>query len=517
MNAEAYKIGKNILENLTTGMYTDSKFIYREYVQNAADAIDEAIKRGVVNNDEAKILINIDSKNRNIIIEDNATGICKEEASVLLGNIADSIKDKNVNKGFRGIGRLGGLAYCQKLIFETSAINENIKTIMIWDANNLHKILNDPLDKSDAATVIDRIVNVNFEKEDTKQHYFKVSLINVKPSNNDLLDKNLITEYLRQVAPVDFNKTIFLLSGKIREEMKNHSQKLDTYNIYINNDPLYKIYQTSLIDTNGSKYDEIGDIEYKEFYNRKNELLAWSWVGISKFDKCIPEKNNPQRGIRLKKANIQLGDSETLNKLHKESRGNGYLVGEVHAIHNDLIPNARRDYFNEHETLLELENLLKEYFNDLYNLYHLANDQKNALKKQNEYLQKKQEFEEKQKAGTFINDEEQKKHLKQLEEYKNKADKAKKDSERISKKAEENSSLKSVVKFIKKDYGNDLENIPEVFSEQNETKKIYRSNKLNKLNREQRKLISKIYEILDKILDPETKECVINKIEEEFS
>ena len=60
MNAEAYKIGKNILENLTTGMYTDSKFIYREYVQNAADAIDEAIKRGVVNNDEAKILINID-------------------------------------------------------------------------------------------------------------------------------------------------------------------------------------------------------------------------------------------------------------------------------------------------------------------------------------------------------------------------------------------------------------------------------------------------------------------------
>ena len=28
-------IGKNILENLTTGMYADSKVIYREYVQNA--------------------------------------------------------------------------------------------------------------------------------------------------------------------------------------------------------------------------------------------------------------------------------------------------------------------------------------------------------------------------------------------------------------------------------------------------------------------------------------------------
>ena len=45
MTAETYKIGKNILENLTSGMYTDSKFIYREYVQNSADAIDEAIKK----------------------------------------------------------------------------------------------------------------------------------------------------------------------------------------------------------------------------------------------------------------------------------------------------------------------------------------------------------------------------------------------------------------------------------------------------------------------------------------
>ena len=39
------RIGKNILENLTTGMYPDSRFIYREYIQNAADAIDDAIKK----------------------------------------------------------------------------------------------------------------------------------------------------------------------------------------------------------------------------------------------------------------------------------------------------------------------------------------------------------------------------------------------------------------------------------------------------------------------------------------
>lgn len=37
------KVGKNILDNLTTGMYKDSRVIYREYVQNACDQIDKAI------------------------------------------------------------------------------------------------------------------------------------------------------------------------------------------------------------------------------------------------------------------------------------------------------------------------------------------------------------------------------------------------------------------------------------------------------------------------------------------
>jgi molecular chaperone HtpG len=319
------------------------------------------------------------------------------------------------------------------------------------------------------------------------------------------------------VAPIDFNKTIFLLCGKIREEMAAHNQSLDTYNICINDDSIYKIYQNSLIDVNGSRYDEISDIEYKEFYNKVGELLAWSWVGISKFDRCIPEKNNPQRCIRLKKSNIQLGDADALSFLHKETRGNGYFIGEVHAVHKDLIPNARRDYFNNNDMLLELEAKLKEYFYSLYNLYHLANDQKNAIKKQQEYIQKKQEYEKKTQTGLFVNTEEQQKELKHLEELRNGAEKAKKISENIEKKAKNNNTLKNVVSFIKKDYGNNLDEVPKIIEETNKNKKNYRSDKLNKLNREQRKLISKVYNILNKILDPETAECVKQKIEEEFS
>lgn len=68
-------IGKNILESLTTGMYSDSKIIYREYIQNACDQIDMAVKENIVSKDEAEINIWLDPTERWISIEDNATGV----------------------------------------------------------------------------------------------------------------------------------------------------------------------------------------------------------------------------------------------------------------------------------------------------------------------------------------------------------------------------------------------------------------------------------------------------------
>lgn len=43
-----YVFGANILENLTTGMYQDSRVIYREYIQNACDQIDVACQTGLL-------------------------------------------------------------------------------------------------------------------------------------------------------------------------------------------------------------------------------------------------------------------------------------------------------------------------------------------------------------------------------------------------------------------------------------------------------------------------------------
>src|SRR4051794_18907760 len=108
-------IGKDVIESLTIGMYEDSKFIYREYIQNAADSIDKAVKTGLILRKEGKIFITIEPDRRRIVIEDNATGISVEQVIEKLMNIAQSTKEFGVDKGFRGIGRLGGLGYCNRL------------------------------------------------------------------------------------------------------------------------------------------------------------------------------------------------------------------------------------------------------------------------------------------------------------------------------------------------------------------------------------------------------------------
>ena len=172
------KIGKNILENLTTGMYSDSKVAYREYVQNACDQIDKAIDSGIVAPELAEVTIFIDQKKRYISIEDNATGVREKDFVAQLGDIANSDKKIGIDKGFRGIGRLCGLAYCRTLVFTTSYAGEAVASQMSFDAKLMREMLISDK-KYDIDEILDAIVTTKTDKEEKDKHYFKVELIDI--------------------------------------------------------------------------------------------------------------------------------------------------------------------------------------------------------------------------------------------------------------------------------------------------------------------------------------------------
>ena len=134
-------IGKNVIENLTTAMYENLLIVYREYIQNAADSIDTAIKQGIIEQSKAVIDVDIDEIARSVTIEDNGVGIRVNDFKKIMSSIADSTKDSTENKGFRGIGRLGGISTCKELRFSCSHLGENVQSIVVWNAEMVREIL----------------------------------------------------------------------------------------------------------------------------------------------------------------------------------------------------------------------------------------------------------------------------------------------------------------------------------------------------------------------------------------
>ena len=200
-------VGKNVLESLTTGMYVDNQIIFREYVQNSSDAIDEAVEQGVFpTRHEGKIHITLDRERREIKIRDNGIGIPSERVFHGLGDIGNSVKSYAENRGFRGIGRLGGLSYCKELQFITSYQGEPYKTITFWDCTELKRLLKPSVKEySTAIEVIDAVTVLDKKPEAADEHYFEVVLTGIEEGHDNLLDFENIRDYLAQVAPVPFN------------------------------------------------------------------------------------------------------------------------------------------------------------------------------------------------------------------------------------------------------------------------------------------------------------------------
>ena len=75
-------IGKFTLESLSTGMYADPRAIYREYIQNATDSIDHAMRDGLISKDDAEIHITITPEKREIRMERKVSGDWKKIAEL---------------------------------------------------------------------------------------------------------------------------------------------------------------------------------------------------------------------------------------------------------------------------------------------------------------------------------------------------------------------------------------------------------------------------------------------------
>lgn len=380
-------IGKYTLESLTTGMYIDPLILFREYIQNSSDAIDDAIDRGLITKEESRINIKLDNKNREVIIADNGTGINRDKAFKILTDIGNSQKRFTNHKGFRGIGRLGGLSYCDALVFETSSKGEDKKTILRFDSLRLSDLLiPGKYEELGMGEVIEEITTLKEEDECKDRHYFKVILKNVNKKLN-LLNEEKVVRYIEETAPIPFDNSKFEFGQCINEKLIELGAPIYEYNVFIETDKInkqiFKPYKKKIYaDIKKKLTDEIAGIKLRVITDdAKDKIIALAWYGNTDLKGTIVEDSI--KGLRVRKSGILIGDRLLLNSIFKEERFNGWVCGEIIVLDNKIVPNARRDDFEKNDEYLFLMNELKKLGQVISNDIRDASKARNQKTKEN--------------------------------------------------------------------------------------------------------------------------------------
>jgi hypothetical protein len=345
VDADFVRIGKDVIEILTSGMYVSPVTVYREYVQNAADSIDAARAQGLFPaGKRGQVSIVIDHAARSVRIRDNGAGISARHALSTLLAIGGSPKRGMQARGFRGVGRLSGLAYCRELEFRTKAAGEGKIVSVTWDCRTLRERLGDAAFEGDLRRIISDVVSVwHEEAEDIDDHFFEVFLRDIARLRNDtLLNEQLISYYLSQVAPVPFAAE-FSFASEIEKHLADHWRRIPI-ELLVADQPVFRPYRDQLIFAATSHELSIEGIEFLHFLDVDGGTGAVGWIAHHQYVRSIPPTLGI-RGLRARFGDLQVGDSNLFDDSFKESRFNGWSIGEIHVFDRRIVPNARRDNF----------------------------------------------------------------------------------------------------------------------------------------------------------------------------
>lgn len=352
-------VGKDVLELLSTSMYVNPLVIYREYVQNAADAIDDAVESGLLSSvDNGLIEISLDHIDRRVVIRDNGTGVPNTDFSARMLSFGASAKRGTDARGLRGVGRLAGLGYVQKLVFRSRAPDDTWVMEATWDMLLVKRMLASSTSNTDLQTIVREAVTL--KKVSTGHypaHFFEVELVKPRRIANDrLLNEVEIASYVGQTCPCPF-MSAFPHGSKIADLLAPHGRAGRTYKIHINGaaEPIYRPYRGDVAysDTKmGSICNKITPIIIEKADS--HGIAAIGWFVHHDYQGAIPTSQGI-RGLRARVGNIQVGNERVFAEVFPEDRFCSWAVGEVHIIDDRVVPNGRRDAF---ETSMHLDHLI---------------------------------------------------------------------------------------------------------------------------------------------------------------
>ena len=346
-------VGHGVLAVVTSGLYDDPMAIYREYLQNAADAW---IKAGT-SSKMATVWIEIDPGAMSIIIRDNGPGLSHEAAKRALIPIGRSDKTAGDARGFRGIGRLVGLAFGDSVTFTTMNRPGGGVTRVVWDGEELRRCLQE---RSPTGAAVVRSVRVDRTLTGKAEDpFFEVRIDGVhRHVAGVVLNREAVRAYVGEVCPVPLPRA-FPFRAEVEELCSRGVTPLAMTVLLAGDDHRIerRLGEVLPLSTRRSaEYRELEEIEIPSLDGRSNAAVGW--VAHSSYEGAI-RRDAGIRGLRARVGNIQIGGARVFDHLFEEERFNRWTVGELHICDARIVPNARRDYFEPSPHTRNLENHLR--------------------------------------------------------------------------------------------------------------------------------------------------------------
>lgn len=388
------QIGSFFLETLTTGMYENPLHCLREYVQNGFDAINDAIEKALIGQDEGKVTVSITgtTTRQNITIRDNGAGQPAAEAVDRFISLGASHKRPQKHAGFRGIGRLAGIAYCTTLKFTTKAAGEADATVITFDCAKMRGLMAPGAEVRGVADLIKQCVTAETKATATNQHFTEVEMLGLVGAGVRFTDQNRLIPYLSQYAPVDYAAS-FPFAEQIRRYAEGLAHPLWVIDVELKvrkdkiriTKPYKKNYPLADDAVTGAAMSTLSDIKVMS----SQEHGWFGWFGVSNFPGTIPD--NSVAGIRFRQKNIQIGDAAIIESIAamprpKSPKGSDrtlqrWAVGEIFITNTAIVPNARRDGFEDNEAWRLVQADANAVTQSLVKLIRSSSKNRNLLKK----------------------------------------------------------------------------------------------------------------------------------------
>lgn len=365
-------VGGDILRLLTAGMYNNPLVLYREYLQNSADA--------VASHPEScgSVSIDVDPLESQITIMDDGEGLSPANAARRLVPIGNSAKNPAVDRGFRGIGRLSALAFAENIHFTTRTCASESVTRVSWNSQALRDL---DVAKVDAEAAIKACTTISsLADDDWPNRFFQVTIDGVtRHVASTLLNQDVVRRYIGEICPVPMASS-FPLAKKVQKFLGTHMDYF-ALDVRVNGDtsPIKRPFGQSIPLT--EDYTAPFERLEKRLIPKldENGPAAILWLAHTPYAGSISRQLGI-RGLRVRAGNIQIGNEAPFEHLFHETRFNGWCVGEVHIVDSRIVPNGRRDYFEPSPHLRNLENHLGAITQEISSRCRGASSQRNKLR-----------------------------------------------------------------------------------------------------------------------------------------